>query len=678
VRSEPEVGGGVLSLTFREGDHLLTGAPFSTEGERLDAIEIRIRLERGTSFEIGWSRRRVKVWRRDDPKVRLMKVGVVPDGEFHVYRVNAEQVMKLLPGQSVRSVILVPSDLDGDRVTLDYVRLLRKRDRYASAPAGRAYEMIDGEMRPVVHARVPLELAWDVVVPDAGARLELGMAVLDPGGVRFAVDLLVEGVEVPLLRRDVSDPERWEDARLDLSEHAGRSAVLRLRVDGEPGAIAFWSSPTLSGTPAKPIHVVVLLEDALRADHLSAWGYPRPTSPEHDAVAREGVVFEHTFSNATKTRASVPSFMTSLHPTATGVWNSQHHLVDRYLTLAEVFRSQGFVTASFIQNLNAGPESGLHQGFDFLYRPHGEKRPADVFPDVARWIERYRDRSFFLYVHVLDPHGAYDPPEGFGTWYDEVVGRGEAVERDPRMDPEWVEGPTAEDRIARYDGEIRSNDHWLGELRRELDRIGIADDVLLAVIADHGEHLGAHGLWEHTPPGFRPVLHVPWLIHRKGLPAGLRIDDPVALVDLAPTLLELAGIDPAPLPFQGRSWAARIEGGGRAPSLVVSEEVISYQRDRPERIRASLFFGGWHLLWTRHDGRDGLRAFRYREDPDELRPLASAAFDPLLERKIHSLLRSLKSENTALWAELTRDTGVDDVRLDPETQDQLRALGYID
>jgi choline-sulfatase len=124
-----------------------------------------------------------------------------------------------------------------------------------------------------------------------------------------------------------------------------------------------------------------------------------------------GVQFDWAFSQATKTRPSVPALMTSLYPTATGVWHRSDMLSERHLTLAEIMRSQGFVTASFLQNGNAGPYAGLHQGFSELYdeRIMGNASEEIFGERVFSWLEDHRDQNFFLYLHPLDPHAPYDP-----------------------------------------------------------------------------------------------------------------------------------------------------------------------------------------------------------------------------------------------------------------------------
>jgi arylsulfatase A-like enzyme len=678
AHSEYTVTEGVLRLEAQRNDPLLTRGDFDSGGDAIAEMEIRIRLARGRTFSLGWSRAALGRW--EPESVRLLEVAVVPGGEFQIYRIAAEHALKLGRGEHARTLALMPSDVEGDVVEIDWIRLVRKRDKYAREPVGRSYELFGSEMRSVIHVQAPRELAFEVRVPEQDPRLDVGMGLLDGDPIEFRVELRTrEGAVHELATQRIGRPGMWHDARAPLDAFAGREVTLRLLADGPRGGVALWSSPRLSGAPTQPFHMILVVEDALRADHLSAWGHARETSPETDRLADSGVLFEHAFSQATKTRASVPSYMTSLHPTTTGVWNSHDHLADRYLTIAEILRRQGFVTASFIQNLNTGPAAGLHQGFDVLHKPATrDKKPAGVYPRVASWIAENADRNFFLYLHVLDPHGAYDPPAPFDAWYRERDPDGTPIELDRRMDPAFIDAPSAEGRRARYDGEILQDDHWLGKLRSELSTLGIADETLLVLFADHGEHLGEHGLWEHTPPGFKQVLHVPLLMHHPTLlPAGVRRTEPVQLLDIAPTVLELAGVDPKRLPLQGDSLLPLALGEAWPERLVLSEEVISYDRSRPERVRGSLFFGRWHLLQSRHEGERVLQAFDYLADPDEEWALPSVGWDPLLHYRTVGLMRHLKEANLAIWREMTRGES-EAVPLDPETQKQLRALGYID
>jgi arylsulfatase A-like enzyme len=478
----------------------------------------------------------------------------------------------------------------------------------------------------------------------------------------------------------VSGSAGWHPLRVDLGAFAGRDAVLRIRLGGRAGAVGFLASPRVSGAPARRLNVLMVVEDTLRADHLGAWGHARATSPVKDHLAKEGVVFTRAISQATKTRPSVPSYMTGLYPATTGVWDFHDRLPPAFVTLAEILRSQGFETGSFVQNTNAGPAAGLHQGFDrTLSQRVAGVRPQDVYGDlVLDWWAARRDRNVFAYVHVLDPHGTYDPPEPYDAWY-RSLGRGTPVERDPRLDPPGVEHPTVEGRRLRYDGEIAHNDARFTALLEGLRSLGVLDDTLIVFFSDHGEHQGEHGVWEHAPPGFLPVLHVPLLLWLpEVLPGGARVEAPVELIDVVPTVLELAGIAPDDLVLQGRSLLALLGDETPPPVPVLSEEAISYRRDRPGRVRGSVFHGPWHLLYTRHRDQKRLRVFDLADDPNETRSaLPWLRLDPFLEPRVLRSLRRVKAANLALggtYGRVERRT----VELDPEAREQLRALGYIE
>jgi hypothetical protein len=643
ARAAPALEGGVLRLDHAHDDYLITRGAFDTGSDPLAEIEIRIRLAQGRRFTLGWSRRRLGAWPENEVWVDTLEVDVVTDGAFHVYRVNAEHALRLRPGKRIRTFFLVPSDAEGDRVEIDYVRFVRKRERFADPPVGRAWETLAGELRPVLYTDTPRELSFEVPVPEADPHLALGMGILEEGKpVRFSVSVEDGDAPVELLSRRVASRAGWHDARLDLGPWAGRRVVVRLGAESEGDGVGLWSSPRLSGAPREPLNVLLIVEDALRADRLSAWGHPRETSPAKDRLA------------------------------------------DRYLTLAEILRSQGWETASFVQNLNAGAAAGLHQGFSQLFpQTLMGTRPEGIYGErVLRWIAEHRDRNFFVYLHVLDPHGTYDPPPPFDAFYREEGPGGSPAPPDRQLlDPAWVTEPTVEGRRLLYDGEIRHNDARFEAFLEELARLGVLEQTLVVFLSDHGEHLGERELWEHHPPGFAQVLRVPLLMsHPRLLPQGLRITGPVQLLDLVPTVLALAGVKTDPLLLQGDSLLPLVRGEDRerwSRRLAVSEEAIAYKRHRPERVRASFFFGRWHLLRTRHAGHKSVWIFDYASDPQEERPLGTRRLDPLLGRRTIALLRELKRANLGIFEEMTRGAP-ESIRLDPDAQEQLRALGYID
>ena len=527
------VEAGMLVIDAWDGGTLLSRGDLDVLVDDVAEIQVRIRLARGGGFRIGWSPLLLEQWpdKAKKKKVGFLDVDVVDDGQFHVYRIDARHSLRyrLGSGDVIRSFLLQPSDTPADRVEIDFVRFVLRREQYDRAPGGLTHETFEGELRPAVYAISPCDLRFEIAVPGGEPRLDFGMGILERDApLQFSVLVEHGGRSTEVFARRIGAAERWHDARVGLAAWAGERIGLVLRVAGPGENVAFWASPRVTTSPKQRLYVLMILEDALRAGHLSLYGHERETSPFKERLASSGVLFEHAFSQATRTRPSCPSFMTSLYPTATGVWSFRDRLDDRYLTLAEVLRGQGFETASFIQNANAGPAAGLHQGFDHVWNTHTMgTQPQQIYGDhVLRWIARHRDRNLFVYLHALDPHGVYDPPAPYDAWYREGDLGTEVRPLYDKIDPDWETRPTLEGRRRLYDGEIRHNDARLESFIGALDRLGILEDSLLVFMSDHGEHLGEHALWIHKPPGFVQVLHVPLLmVHPRLLPRGVRISE---------------------------------------------------------------------------------------------------------------------------------------------------------
>jgi arylsulfatase A-like enzyme len=688
---------GVLRMVgFKGRDHLTNAAPIALPVDEIGDVVIRARASEQTWMRLAWSS-------QDQPQAaweNRVDVELLGDGEFHSYLINGRNVFKrgLNPEDRVARLFLRPADSWWTDVEIDFIHFLSKRSRYLAAPNGVLYETLGGEMRKALYMLPEQTLEWVIDVPQGDPSFEFGNAVLlDGRPVTFGVRVVAAEQSVTLHEETLSSSSGWRDFRVDLSAWAGENARLQLTVAGDPQNVALWSSPVVQSRPAKRFNAIVVLEDTLRADYLSAHGYERETSPNRAALMRErGIQFDWAISQAEKTRPSVPALMTSLYPTATGVWHFSDILSDRYLTLAEILRAQGFVTASFVQNGNAGPYAGLHQGFSALYDEQilGQAPEAIYGGNVFSWLERQRDRNFFLYLHVTDPHGPYDPPPPFDAWYQEVAGAGERVPWEKEFDPERMPEPTAPERRARYAGEIRRNDALLPRLVERLDALGLAQDTLLVLLADHGEYMGEHGLWGHKAPGLMPVIHVPlMMVYPRRFQEAKRVEDPVQLIDVMPTILELAGVDRSGLLLQGDSLLGLIEG--TEPErwrnrVVISEEATIMHKQGPCRC-ASLVHRDWHVNsstaahpWISRAGRflPGLipfvdtRVYRFRDDPTELSPLRSALPDLYLRWLAQDLYAQLQDTNLATQRKLTAGENID-LHLDPDTLKHLRGLGYV-
>lgn len=689
TRSDADVEVTSRGLRLRDGQ-VRTTAPFAIERNRIGTIEIEAATTEPGHLLLGWSDS------ADAPRLRRNKarIELLADGRMHTYAIDAAYALArgLNADDSVRRFFLA----NRTRAALDIraLRVLPRGHRYAEASFGTSHEERDGQLRSVLYARPPTRLAFDVDVPADRPVLEAGLAALAGNGViEFEVAVEEEGTRTPLLQRLVREAP-WEDVALELDAWAGRKVRLHLDVRGSADAVALWSSPLLRPRLGedRTEPVVVLLEDALRPDRMSVYGGAVPT-PAHQRLARTGLVFERAFAQATQTRSSVPSMMTSLLPSATGTWDFSDALSDRYVTLAEALRACGFATASFLQNGNAGRYAGLAQGFDVVF---GEEvsgpRASDLLgPGSAleKWTAAQRGRPWLAYVHVLDPHGPYDPVERPSL---EVPSEGDVLARDRSIDAEWLEQPTADARRALYDAETLANDHALGSFLDRMQARGDLERAVFAMVADHGEFLGEHGgLWRHHPPGHVEVARVPFLLRTpEARPA--RIHEPVALLDLMPTLLDLAGIDRSGLILHGRSLADAVKGESLPTRVVVSDEMVPENGER--RSRGCGSFATSTRLWLLSCTRDGdfvpgrLLAAGDR-DPAPLRlfdltpaRLGRETGQPgfgrtILETLSRQLLTSVQAANIEAWKAMT-DAAEARIVSEPETSERLRALGYLE
>lgn len=694
--------GGVLKLKYTEGDYLQNSADLDIVKDRLAEIELRIKLGKGERIKLSWGMDSTVEWKK------WITIDTIPDNTFHIYKINIKNVLKAfhkldyqvsVSGDIIKKVFLIPSNIHNDQVEIDYIRFISKREKYQKELYSETYETVNKEMRKVIYTTTPLCLRYPVNIPEGKAFLRFGMGILegdDP--VIFRVVVKCDNNEQEVFFKEVMSTDEWQDARIDFSDWSGRSVEILFETESAKGNIAFWSNPILYIPPKERFSVIILLEDALRPDHMSCYGYCRKTTPIKDIFIKRGVLFFNAFSQATKTRPSCPSIMTSLYPTATGVWNFSEMLSDRYLTLAEIMRNQGFATAAFIQNTSAGPYAGLHQGFSNLFdaATMGDRAEEIYGKKLYEWIEAHSDRNFFLYLHLIDPHGPYDPPQPFDSHYQDAPLGKTVVEKSVFYDPEWVKTPALEGRRLLYDGEVQYNDFYFGRFLEKLKEYRLLNNTLIVFIADHGEHLGEHGLWGHDPPGYIQGIHVPLLmVYPEELPMNVKIIKPVQLIDIMPTVLDLASIDKGDLLIEGDSLVSLMHGKKLNfwnNRLSISEEVV--HKDKNDKSEwASIFYKNWHIINSNrlsdslskltkyfnkknHGILFGTRVFNYFKDKEEEHFLNSFLVDMFFRYKVKHFVRKLQENNMTIWKALTKDTEKT-IKYDPEERERLRALGYL-
>lgn len=435
---------------------------------------------------------------------------------------------------------------------------------------------------------------------------------------------------------------------------------------------------------AQPPNILLITIDTLRADHLSCYGYPLRTTPNIDRLAAQGARFERAYTTIPLTGPAHISLFTGRYPQEHGAringlaCNEEARLV----FWPQILRRHGYRNAAFV---SAWPLTGRLSRLDRLFDHYDEELgrsyqwlnssrwAEDVTPRAIAWLRATAHRPFFLWVHYFDPHAPYEYRKEFAR--PARIGRSR-----PHVASEEMRA-----RLTAYDSEVAYTDHHVGKLLGELAALGLGDSTLVVLLSDHGESLGEHGYVGHGRHLYENIVRIPLIFRWPGvIPAGKVIAGEVSLVDVAPTMVELAverfsgPLDPR-APFSGQSFARSLEPGGPPPE------------NRPIR---HLTFGGkkgfwprWlSFLWTHLDERPlrvGLKAgarklvyspqsgslevYDLVRDPHELSPARPARRSPLYRTETARLEQ---------WLEATMGA-VGQNRMTEKDLRILRSLGYI-
>ncbi len=679
-----------LILQSGEGAYLAGREPLSIPREELSEIEIRLRLEHNQTFYIGLSASFFLNWKED--QMGLIQIPAEPGEEFRTYRIflphlfRASDFMRNLPsGKPVSQFFLAAGSWPKGQIEIASIRFLGRDSRYLRNQYGTGYLTSGGVIRRGFWMPVPGKLNWEIGLPALPVFFRSGISLSRESseGVEFEITVSAGDSATRLAGGVIGDSSSWTElGPLDLGSWTYQTVILSIETRGEGPNTVFWGDPAIRELPRERFNAVVILEDAMRADHLSCYGYPAVATPVTDLLAKEGILFETAISQATMTRPSCPSLMTSLYPSATGVWSFQDSLEERFLTLPEVMRSQGFYTAAFVQNPAGGAAAGLQQGFGQFYdRDSAGFLTEQLLPDlVDEWLKKHDHHNFFLYLHLLKPHGPYDPLPPFDAAFRKFTGLGTPVDYHHALDPPSIERPSREGRVLRYNGEISANDYYIGRFLDLLEKRGLRKNTLVVILSDHGEFLGEDGRWGHFPPSLLPVIHVPLIFSYPRLwKEGRRIAAPVQLLDVMPTVLELAGVPTEPLLLQGKSLLPLIENpGDRFWKFrpVFSEEVSNLRGEKDKHGLGSILWGGKHFLFSNSFGENGERRRENRvfsltgggEEPAEAAEEEIAA--------AYQILLDLQETGAAVNRNIRQEKEKVQ-RHDPEVIKQLRALGYL-
>jgi arylsulfatase A-like enzyme len=444
--------------------------------------------------------------------------------------------------------------------------------------------------------------------------------------------------------------------------------------------------------------VILISVDTLRADHVGCYGYARDTTPALDGLAREGVKFNHAYSQAGWTLPAHMSLMTSRYPPAHGVVQDTVSLPEDAATLAEVLRKAGYATAAVVNWIYVGKSFGFAQGFDAFHEiipPTYERNPfvnrgysaAQVTDRGIEILSEERNAPLFLFLHYFDPHADYDPPSPYDSLYDPEYA-GTATGRYLWLRPFIKYLPRRGRRRASahpedfahvealYDGEIRYADAEIGRFLGALEARGRSANSLVVVTADHGEEFNDHGSMEgHGWTLYDEVVHVPLIFRLPGEdPAGVEVDTLAEHIDVAPTILAGLGLE-LPREFQGRSlWPVLT---GESPP---EEPRLSFSHTRRFTIKGSVRNARFKLIRTDDQPRDPTA----RPDPP-VYELYDVVADPGESRNLYAerpKVARLLSDTLQRWLE-SNGTAFDEgarpprVELSDEEKRSLEALGYV-
>ncbi len=343
-------------------------------------------------------------------------------------------------------------------------------------------------------------------------------------------------------------------------------------------------------------NVLFITIDAVRADHVGAYGYERATTPALDSLAQRSLIFQNAYAQASKTAMSIPSLMTGIypgnlprdydHPGVRKLFRGTFHVPDEVPILAELFSRKGYHTRGLV---GFSVTSGLFRGFDEM------RHVKKDFAKTARAALRKTEEPFFMWTHLVAPHAPYEKHKNFDF---------------------------GDEAIDVYDSELAFADHQTKSLLKILKDRRIEDRTVVVFTSDHGEAFGEHGITHHPPLLQHELLHVPLILFVPGIEPG-RVDSLVELVDLAPALAESLALPATRDDFDGQSLWAKRQGKPATQQDGAYAEIFEPQGDVTKR---SLFDGRWRANWDTN--RASIQLL------DENLPLAEQVTPPEREQKL--------------------------------------------
>ncbi len=392
-------------------------------------------------------------------------------------------------------------------------------------------------------------------------------------------------------------------------------------------------------------NVIIISMDTTRADHLSCYGYPVRTTPNIDAIAAEGILFENTISPAPMTLPAHSTMLTGTIPPYHGIHdNLDYTLAGSNITLPEILKENGFTTGALIGTFVLDSRFGLNQGFDtyndifeeeHITMSFNERKGDEATRLAIDWLDEHKDERFFYFLHYYDPHTDYSPPEPFAL--------------------NFYGNP--------YAGEIAFTDHCIGQVIDKLKELDLYDSALIVIAGDHGEMLGEHGEITHAYFIYQSAIRVPMIFKLPGERIGKRITGLSGLVDIVPTICGLLGIE-TDIPFAGRDLSSYLGKKGKTPEArdVFCESLMPTKYNANNLL--GLVSGNWKYIQTTRP-----ELYDLASDPGEKNNLYEQQFNRarILKDRLKEILET----------QVRKSDPESKLELDEEAIKRLESLGYI-
>jgi arylsulfatase A-like enzyme len=526
--------------------------------------------------------------------------------------------------------------------------------------------------------------------------------------INFKIILKNSEEEKTLLQRSLSTAIQKEDIlseKMDLSSYGRKKVKLSfITEEASSGSsvdltsIPVWINPVIYRRPEKDKTNIILISiDTLRPDHLGCYGYERNTSPHTDRLAKDGVLFSNTFSTTSWTLPAHISLLASQDSLTHQVYYPNQKMNSSTTTLADILRMKGYYCAAFTGGAYLSTNYGFSKGFDSYHEiiSKGSKPiRLDEAEHLARlscdWLDKNKDKKFFLFLHTYQPHGPYSNNSPFGKvfltehskW--DKVAVGPIIEGKGRYITEFSE-EEKKNIVDLYDGEIRYTDEVLIKpLIDKLKELNMYDSTMVIFTSDHGEEFYDHEAWLHDHSIYNEGIKIPLIIkfpnyHHKGK----KINYITRITDIMPTILAQLKIQTSTLRLDGKSLLPLIEGKEKKDRIFISD--LAFRDINIEIYPALISINNGSLKfilnkkvkssYTKRKCKDfngkKIELYDIRKDPKETKNLA-------LHREYQELCVKLLKKIDELYenGEKERKEG-EEVRLNKKLKERLKALGYI-